>query len=47
MGFAREVGDRIVFMDQCAIVEQGPPEQVLDRPQHAETARFLGTILHE
>jgi polar amino acid transport system ATP-binding protein len=47
MGFAREVGDRIVFMDQCAIVEDGPPEQVLDRPQHAETARFLGTILHE
>jgi polar amino acid transport system ATP-binding protein len=46
MGFAREVGDRIVFMDQCSIVEQGPPEQVIGDPQHDETKRFLGTILH-
>lgn len=47
MGFAREVGDRIIFMDRCVIVEDGPPEQVLDKPQHPETGRFLGTILHE
>ncbi|MGD8465326.1 MAG: amino acid ABC transporter ATP-binding protein [Anaerolineae bacterium] len=46
MGFAREVGDSIIFMDQCRIVEQGPPEQVLSDPQHVETKRFLGTIIH-
>jgi polar amino acid transport system ATP-binding protein len=46
MSFAREVGDRIIFMDQCSIVEEGPPSQVLDNPQHVETQRFLGTILH-
>ena len=33
MGFAREVGDRVVFMDDGVIVEQGPPAQVLDSPQ--------------
>jgi ABC-type polar amino acid transport system ATPase subunit len=46
MGFAKEVGDRVIFMDGCCIVEQGPPEQVLDAPLHSETQRFLGTILH-
>ncbi len=46
MRFAREVGDTIVFMDECCIVEQGPPEQVLSDPQHEETKRFLGTIIH-
>jgi ABC-type polar amino acid transport system ATPase subunit len=46
MGFAREVGDSIVFMDECCIVEQGPPEKVLADPQHPETKRFLGTIIH-
>ncbi|MFZ5916472.1 MAG: amino acid ABC transporter ATP-binding protein [Chloroflexota bacterium] len=45
MGFAREVGNRVIFMDQCAIVEDGPPQQVLTNPQHPETQRFLGTIL--
>lgn len=47
INFAREVGDRVVFMDQCSIVEQGPPEQVLNNPEHPETRRFLGTILHK
>jgi ABC-type polar amino acid transport system ATPase subunit len=47
MGFAREVGDRVIFMDKCGIVEDGPPEQVISNPQHVETQRFLGTILHQ
>jgi ABC-type polar amino acid transport system ATPase subunit len=45
MGFAREVGDRIIFMDDCSIVEDGPPEQVIRNPQHPETQKFLGTLL--
>jgi ABC-type polar amino acid transport system ATPase subunit len=46
MGFAREVGDRVIFIDNQAIVEEGPPQQVLDDPQHPETRKFLGAILH-
>jgi ABC-type polar amino acid transport system ATPase subunit len=46
MGFAREVGDRVIFMDKAGIVEDGPPQQVIYNPQHEETRRFLGTILH-
>ena len=41
MQFAREVGDRVVFMDDGRIVEQGPPGDVLDRPQEERTKRFL------
>jgi len=41
MQFAREVGDRLVFMDEGRIVEQGVPEDVLDRPQEERTRRFL------
>ena len=37
MGFAREVGDRVVFMDDGVIVEEGPPEEVLANPQHERT----------
>jgi polar amino acid transport system ATP-binding protein len=44
MGFARRVADRVVFMDAGAIVEQGPPEQVLDAPQHERTQRFLSLV---
>jgi polar amino acid transport system ATP-binding protein/glutamine transport system ATP-binding protein len=47
MGFAREVGDRVVFMDKRAIVEEGTPEQLIRSPQHPETQKFLGTILHD
>lgn len=39
--FARDVADRVVFMDQGAIVEQGPPAQVIDNPSHERTRRFL------
>ena len=45
MGFAREVGDRVVFMDDGQIVEQGPPSQVLDEPREERTNRFLGLVL--
>jgi ABC-type polar amino acid transport system ATPase subunit len=41
MQFAREVGDRLIFMDDGKIVEQGVPADVLDRPQEERTRRFL------
>jgi polar amino acid transport system ATP-binding protein len=41
MQFAREVGDRLIFMDEGRIVEQGDPATVLDRPQEERTRRFL------
>jgi ABC-type polar amino acid transport system ATPase subunit len=41
MNFARDVGDRVVFMDDGRIVEQGPPVDVLDRPKEERTQRFL------
>jgi ABC-type polar amino acid transport system ATPase subunit len=41
MQFAREVGDRLIFMDEGKIVEQGVPADVLDRPQQERTRRFL------
>src|SRR6266545_2683808 len=41
MGFAREVADRVYFMDGGVIVEQGPPKQLLDSPQHGRTRSFL------
>ena len=44
MGFARDVADRVVFMDGGVIVEQGTPEEVFDRPQHERTKAFLGNI---
>ncbi len=42
--FAREVADRVVFMDDGLIVEQGPPEDVLDHPKHERTQRFLRMV---
>ena len=42
--FAREVADRVVFMDQGVIVEQGPPEEVLERPREARTQQFLRMV---
>jgi len=45
MGFAREVADRVIFMDEGRIVEQGSAEDVFDRPQHQRTKEFLGKIL--
>jgi polar amino acid transport system ATP-binding protein len=45
MGFAREVADRVIFMDRGEIVETGTPEHFFDAPEHQRTKRFLGTIL--
>lgn len=45
MGFAREVGDRILFMESGAIVEEGPPEQLFERPQTERTRLFLSKVL--
>ena len=45
MGFAREVGDRVLFMDDGKIVEEGKPEQVFFHPQNERTQAFLSKIL--
>jgi polar amino acid transport system ATP-binding protein len=46
MGFARSVADRVVFIDQGQIVEQGDPEQVFTQPQRQRTRTFLDRVLH-
>jgi polar amino acid transport system ATP-binding protein len=45
MGFARDVADRVVFMDGGKVVEQGPPVDVLEHPREERTKRFLGLVL--
>ncbi|MEI5519464.1 amino acid ABC transporter ATP-binding protein [Streptomyces brasiliscabiei] len=45
IGFAREIADRVVFIDDGRIVEQGPPAEVLDRPRHERTKDFLSKVL--
>jgi ABC-type polar amino acid transport system ATPase subunit len=45
MGFAREVANRVIFMDAGYIVEQGRPADVLDNPREERTKRFLGLVL--
>jgi len=45
MGFAREVADRVVMMDDGAIIEEGPPEHFFDSPSRERTKRFLSKIL--
>jgi polar amino acid transport system ATP-binding protein len=45
MGFAREVGDTLVFMDEGRIVEAGDPREVLGNPQHERTKAFLSKVL--
>jgi polar amino acid transport system ATP-binding protein len=45
IGFAREVADDVVFMDEGVIVEEGPPDQILDAPREERTKRFLGLVL--
>ncbi len=45
IGFAREVCDRVVFMDGGVIVEQGPPAEVFGNPQHTRTQSFLSKVL--
>jgi polar amino acid transport system ATP-binding protein len=45
MGFAREVANEVIFMDEGVIVEQGPPERVIGDPREERTKRFLGLVL--
>lgn len=44
MGFARQVADRVIFMDQGCIVEEAPPERFFANPQHERTQRFLASV---
>jgi general L-amino acid transport system ATP-binding protein len=46
MGFARAVADRMVFIDEGLIVEEGPPSQIFGAPQQERTKQFLSQILH-
>ena len=45
MGFAREVADRVLFMDGGHILEEGTPEQIFGNPQHPRTRDFLNKVL--
>jgi polar amino acid transport system ATP-binding protein len=45
MGFARSVADRVIFMAEGKIIEQGPPDSFFSNPQHPKTQTFLGQIL--
>ncbi|MGH8778156.1 amino acid ABC transporter ATP-binding protein [Paraburkholderia sp.] len=45
LGFAREVANRVAFMDQGQIVESGPPDQVLSQPQQRRTQDFISAVL--
>jgi polar amino acid transport system ATP-binding protein len=44
MGFAREVADRVLFMDRGTILERGTPREFFEHPQHARTRKFLADI---
>jgi polar amino acid transport system ATP-binding protein len=46
MQFAREVADKVIFMDGGYIVEEGPAEQVIGAPQHERTQSFLARVLN-
>jgi len=46
IGFAREVADRVLFLDGGRLVEQGPAAEILNRPQHPRTQDFLQRVLH-
>ncbi|OLS60114.1 amino acid ABC transporter ATP-binding protein [Pseudomonas putida] len=45
MGFAKEVADRVVVLDQGELIEQGPPEQIFNHPTHPRTRAFLSRVL--
>ena len=45
MGFAREVGDTLIFMDDGVALERGSPADVLSNPQHERTRTFLSRVL--
>ena len=46
MGFAKEVSDKVIFIDGGVIVEQGTPEEMFDDPKQERTKAFLGSVLH-
>ena len=46
MGFAREVADRVIFMSDGVITEEGTPEEIFDHPQNPRTQHFLRAVLH-
>jgi polar amino acid transport system ATP-binding protein len=45
IGFAREVGDNVVFIDGGVVVEQGPPAEIIANPKHDRTKAFLSKVL--
>lgn len=45
MGFAKEMGDRVLFMDQGVLVEEGTPDHIFNRPQNERTISFLSKVL--
>ncbi len=45
MGFAREVGDRVIFMDEGKIIEENSPTEIFNNPQNVRTKSFLSKIL--
>jgi polar amino acid transport system ATP-binding protein len=47
IGFARQVGDRVVFMDEGIVQEDGPPDEVLVNPQNERTQKFLQAVLQQ
>jgi polar amino acid transport system ATP-binding protein len=45
MGFAREVADRVIFIDEGFIVEEGPPSEIFGNPKNQRTINFLNKVL--
>jgi polar amino acid transport system ATP-binding protein len=45
MGFARQVADRVLFIDEGLVVEEGTPNEIFDRPQEERTRKFLSKVL--
>jgi general L-amino acid transport system ATP-binding protein len=45
MGFAREVADRVIYMDRGKVLEQGAPAAIFDNPAHERTRTFLSRVL--
>ena len=46
IGFARQVADRVVFLERGKIVEQGTPQEVIDNPKMPQTQEFLARVFH-
>jgi polar amino acid transport system ATP-binding protein len=45
LGFAREVADKLIFMDEGKVIEEGAPREVISQPRHARTRNFLSKVL--